>query len=691
MSDPKNKSGEAATKPPYNSRQVALDYLEKHPGRYLFPLGASSKIPFKGTHGHLDASNDPAQIKRWSLQFPGCWWGLAAKKSGIVPVDIDIKPGKEGAATIKALRAEGFEFPPTEKQRSPSGGFHLLYEGEHHFACAGQIGLHVDVPNYVVIAGCGEYTLFDDRAVAPLPEWIAKRIERRADKPRQPTGPAVPLELFQRLAKASGHDGAHGYWDWLGRLMAMHDAAGGEQGDYLSAAFDWSARDPNPTADFASFEEVERKWESFTLGDNMPENGVAITRGSWFKTLTEEDHGDLVGEAISEVAAEDDLAKFAADPVADDEITAVEPDKLHVYPEPMTAGQLASTEFPVQEYTVEDLIMEGWPQTLDGDGGIGKSLVASQMCVNINACVPFFGKAVKQSPVLFVTHEDEDREVKKRMMAQATYIERDFLSLPSLRSISLIGHDMTLAEISDIGKIKYLPFYKVLDRWLADVPGTFCVLDCLTDIVQANLFLRPPPNALYKVVLAELCKKHQASILVLAHPSKTAQADGSMYEGGTANKTALRNKLQMKLADPKDPGGVRLFGTLKWNYGPWSRLMPLIFKNGIFVKPSDGEVAAERHVMHDAVVAEIIKLIKRGIVVVMHTQASGQGPKAIAEAMGDVGNGELSPTPRDVLAIMQAAIRRGELVYINAEHGKRIKAHFEIPASSAPEFADTDE
>src|ERR1043166_4752144 len=91
-------------KPPYNSLKTALGYIAKHrQRRYLFPLGAGKKGRPLIKDNLAQASNDPVQIKEWSLQFPRCWWGLSVKKSGIVAVDIDMGPGKEGKASVQAL------------------------------------------------------------------------------------------------------------------------------------------------------------------------------------------------------------------------------------------------------------------------------------------------------------------------------------------------------------------------------------------------------------------------------------------------------------------------------------------------------------------------------------------------------------------------------------------------------------
>ena len=41
--------------------------------------------------------------------------------------DVDVKGKKQGEATFSGLELQGFEFPPTRQQKTPSGGRHLIY------------------------------------------------------------------------------------------------------------------------------------------------------------------------------------------------------------------------------------------------------------------------------------------------------------------------------------------------------------------------------------------------------------------------------------------------------------------------------------------------------------------------------------------------------------------------------------
>jgi hypothetical protein len=300
----------------WQSVDIALDYLAAHPDRYLFPLGCDKGRPLIRDN-LAQANNDTAQIKRWALQFPGCWWGLSAAKSKIIPIDIDTKPGKNGNRTVEALELSGYEFPDTETTISPSGGRHLIFKGEHHFRTnlwggllgadkdGRQIPTHIDCPNYVVIPGCGRYLAdWPESAAVEAPDFVLEAIKPRRERPRrEPAGEPVPLELFKLMLKATpytggppGLDDRHEQEGWLKFAFACHEAAGGDVADYLSAFIEWCHDDPEAEEAWTA-ESIERRWESFTA--DPPEGAAAITRGSWFQLLKGLGRGDLIGEAMA--------------------------------------------------------------------------------------------------------------------------------------------------------------------------------------------------------------------------------------------------------------------------------------------------------------------------------------------------------------------------------------------------------
>ena len=130
-----------------------------------------------------NASNDLEQIKRWAAQFVGCNWGVAHRKSRLLVADIDTNPkkGKRGQETYDLLEML-HGWPDTEKTTTPSGGFHLVYEGEHIMALGKNgLGLDIDSPNYTLIAGCtfadGTSYVGNDADAVACPQWIYDTIK----------------------------------------------------------------------------------------------------------------------------------------------------------------------------------------------------------------------------------------------------------------------------------------------------------------------------------------------------------------------------------------------------------------------------------------------------------------------------------------------------------------------------------
>src|SRR5581483_8879289 len=113
--------------------EFALDYIDCHPRRCIFPIKAGAKSPPLIADNLAKASNDPEQIKAWHTKWPGCNWGVALKMSRVIVADVDCKPGKRGRETYDELDRQ-YGWPATETVETPSGGLHLYYDGEHVFA-----------------------------------------------------------------------------------------------------------------------------------------------------------------------------------------------------------------------------------------------------------------------------------------------------------------------------------------------------------------------------------------------------------------------------------------------------------------------------------------------------------------------------------------------------------------------------
>ncbi len=158
-------------------------------GFAVFPLQPGGKAP-RTTHGHLDATTDPALIRLWWESCPGANVGLAIP-IGLLVVDID------DLDALLRLKAEDRELPTTAKSLT-GRGFHLFYRTAEEIRNAVSLFPGVDlrgVGGYVVVPPSVHPSgiryqweePLTESSVAEAPAWLVEAaLERSRPRARPP-------------------------------------------------------------------------------------------------------------------------------------------------------------------------------------------------------------------------------------------------------------------------------------------------------------------------------------------------------------------------------------------------------------------------------------------------------------------------------------------------------------------------
>jgi len=189
-------------------------------GWHTFPL--AGKVPFAGSHGHLDATADPTAVRAAMTNRRAIAYGIATGAvSGVVVIDVD---GDAGRDSLAALEAELGPLPDAPTVITASGGEHRYFRhpGGHVPTTAGKLADGVDTRadgGFVVGAGsvlpdgrtyCWEVAGHpDDVPLPPLPPaWLAAIRAAASPRPVATMDDATPIAEGGRnhaLASIAGH------------------------------------------------------------------------------------------------------------------------------------------------------------------------------------------------------------------------------------------------------------------------------------------------------------------------------------------------------------------------------------------------------------------------------------------------------------------------------------------------------
>jgi len=148
-------------------------------GWRIFPM-RHDKRPLTA-HGVLDATLDMVQIENWWRSWPDALIAIATgRASGVVALDVDIRPGVHGPDSLQALGVASH--PTTPTAHSPSGGYHILFRwpGYDVRSSTSTLGPGLDVRgdggSLILPPGprrrWDPHLAYDETPLADMPEWM---------------------------------------------------------------------------------------------------------------------------------------------------------------------------------------------------------------------------------------------------------------------------------------------------------------------------------------------------------------------------------------------------------------------------------------------------------------------------------------------------------------------------------------
>jgi Bifunctional DNA primase/polymerase, N-terminal/AAA domain len=657
---PMTKINTAAMSAPITKLNHALALAAQ--GFWLFPLKPNARTPAH-VGWQTEATIDRDKV-RSMFEGTDCGIGIFTGKRGdneaLLVVDVDLKNGKNGDAT---LFEQGITLPPTRTHHTLSGGRHHIYRVAHPVrGSAGKIGEGIDIRSAggLVVAWLGDSVYrVEDGPVNEAPAWLVELCGTARD--------TVAVEVSPELRAKLSADGAQELCTAraIERLKADPVAIYGGRNErtyeracavkncgvvdcHAAVALVAEYGECEPPLDF---EEIARTVMSAYDKDSVP-LGSELPPQFEFEKLRVP-FSDMIRRkqaALESGKTTRKRAKF------------------------LTMNEANGMVFDPPAYVWGDRLLAHDPNLYTGDAGVGKTTLAENLATHVSAGAPMLGFPTIQMPVLLVVAEDRYGIVRDNINAIASNIGLNADALPihllSVKSDRQEGGHM-IATISDEGRVTPTPFVEDIADKVQDVGPCLVIFDPLAEFVAFDRNQDAPCRALASVLLGTMVELNggRTTVLFNDHPSKASMSSGYNVGGSTQLKAAFALVATLKKVDPKPGAPYQQFDfeVLKGRYAgeTVTRLYRVGGHPAYSTAPAPGHTDVD---VRDAVLDHVLARIDAGQPT-HKTNRGDYGPEAIYRALA-IG------TEGAVVSALRGLERDGLLTY-RANLGKGRPAGYE--------------
>ncbi len=360
------------------------------------------------------------------------------------------------------------------------------------------------------------------------------------------------------------------YEDWVKMALSLKGAVAEDGYDLWHR---WSKRSQKYDE-----RETDRVWKSI-------KDVKAVGAGSIFYMAR--DYGFDVGEFRKEQKPIE-----APKPV-------IEVDEGTGLPMGMYRASEVSGPIPERQWLLNQWFPKRAVSLLFGQGGVGKTLIVQQLANAVADGEAFMGIGTSKMPVLCVLCEDDKQEIDRRQIDinQSRGIDDAFGSAPdNVYLWPRVGEDNIVVTFPNAGEDQPTSFYadlvKAVEAAKGDADEICVILDNATDFFGGGENVRREVNSFIKTYCGSLCTKHNATVILLAHPSLSGLASGSGMSGSTAWENSVRSRAY--LSRDADMDEVRTLSRKKSNYSAVDNEtdIKLIWEAGVLTLPTSDDAIA---------------------------------------------------------------------------------------------------
>jgi RecA-family ATPase len=204
------------------------------------------------------------------------------------------------------------------------------------------------------------------------------------------------------------------------------------------------------------------------------------------------------------------------------------------------------------------------------------------------------GRIDKQGPAWFLSAEEDDEEIRRRLSAILNHQGRILADLKD-RGVrwsclddenEYSDSDALLGAADRNGRVRATPLYDALLKSAEQHRPAAIVIENAADVFAIDEINRSQVRQAV-ALLKRLAKRSGAAVVLISHPSLHGLNSGSGTSGSTQWSNAVRSRLYFAAVknngNEDDESDIRELRVMKANYGPTGEVVRVVWHQGLFV------------------------------------------------------------------------------------------------------------
>ena len=243
---------------------------------------------------------------------------------------------------------------------------------------------------------------------------------------------------------------------------------------------------------------------------------------------------------------------------------------------------------PPRDWLIEGVVLRKTVSLFSGRGGVGKSLLMQQLMTAAALGRQWLDRQVPPVRTFGIFAEDPEDELWRRQEDICRFYDVEHGDLEDVELMSLDDLDnpsLYRVTKSEPNGAPTPLWFQIVNR-IIDSGAQLVILDNAAAIFEANENFKEHVRP-FIGLLIKLARDIDGAVILLQHPGKDGEADGSGLSGSRMWRNSVRSQMVLGIPkeanDDEEPTDERVLKFGKANYGKRSATLRIEWRDGVFV------------------------------------------------------------------------------------------------------------